>query len=84
MVDAIRINKELGKYQDLMGMFTSQIQSMQGSVRMRKETWGCRQVSSKCPRMKKFMNVGSNRWLSRFSEILNIVMEKIHSKIVVI
>lgn len=25
------------------------------------------------------MNVGSNKWLSRFSEILNAVMEKIHS-----
>lgn len=32
-----------------------------------------------CPRMGNFMNVGSDKCLSRFSEILNSVMEKIHS-----
>lgn len=25
------------------------------------------------------MNAGSNKWISRFSEILNTVMEKLHS-----
>lgn len=34
---------------------------------------------SKYPGTEKFMNVVSNKWISRFSEILNTVMEKNNS-----
>ena len=45
------------------------------SVRVKKGLWGW-YISSKCPEMGEFMNIGSNKWTSRFSEILNSVMEK--------
>lgn len=79
VIDTILVKQGILKgYTDLVVTFALQTQSTHKECQG--EEWGSggNRSDSKYPGMEKFMNVGSNKWISRFSEILNSVMEKIH------